>query len=135
MRISLAILALLAGCAAPQGEAPDVRSGWNGASYDEVVSQWGTPVWSGKLADGRDAHTWRSETWDRRIGTYPSTGTGMGSGPVGGGTEAIFASSGGDRTLCERTLIFKDGRVAEQTWNGSAQYCSSFARGAAAPKP
>ena len=29
---------------------------------------------------------------------------------------------------CERTLVFRDGRVGEQTWQGSPEYCSTFRR-------
>ena len=29
---------------------------------------------------------------------------------------------------CERTLIFRDGRVSEQTWTGAPEYCASFGR-------
>jgi hypothetical protein len=110
---------------------PDVRGGWNGASYDDAVTQWGTPVRTSKLSDGRNAYTWRSEALDRTIGAYPSTGVGMGSGPAPVGTDAIM---GGTRSVCQRTLIFEDGRVVDQNWEGSPEYCSRFARGAA-PKP
>jgi len=39
-----------------------------------------------------------------------------------------MGSGGGEPARCERTLVFKDGRVVEQTWLGSAEYCSTFRR-------
>jgi len=40
----------------------------------------------------------------------------------------MFGSGGGEPVRCERTLIFRAGRVDEQNWQGPAGYCRSFAR-------
>jgi len=40
----------------------------------------------------------------------------------------MFGSGGGEPVRCERTLVFKDGRVDEQTWQGPAEYCRTFGR-------
>jgi len=128
MRISILIVLLLAACAAPgEGVGPD--TGWNGASYDDVVRAWGTPARSTKLSDGSSVYTWVSEGVGTRGRVSPSVGIGISSGGgVGMGTGVIFGSSGGEPVRCERTLIFREGRVAEQNWQGPAEYCSSFRR-------
>jgi hypothetical protein len=128
MKISALIVFLLAGCAAP-GESVGPDSGWNGASYDDVVRAWGTPARSTKLSDGSSVYTWVSEGVGTRGRVSPSVGIGIGSGgSVGIGTGVMFGSSGGEPVRCERTLIFREGRVAEQNWQGPAEYCSSFRR-------
>jgi hypothetical protein len=128
MKISALIVFLLAGCAAP-GESVGPDSGWNGASYDDVVRAWGTPARSTKLSDGSNVYTWVSEGVGTRGRVSPSVGIGIGSGgSVGIGTGVMFGSSGGEPVRCERTLIFREGRVAEQNWQGPAEYCSSFKR-------
>jgi hypothetical protein len=135
MRSSAAVLILLlAGCAANPsgGDVAGARTSWNGATYDEVVAKWGTPVRSTKMSDGRDVYTWVSES----VGTshspsfFPSLGIFGGSGGVGLGTGVTFGGGGAASELyrCERTLIFREGRVQEQTWQGAADYCSGFRR-------
>jgi len=126
-RVALLIL-LLGGCAAP-GETAGPESGWNGAAYDEVVRAWGTPARSTKLTDGSNVYTWVSEGVGTRGRVSPSIGIGVSSGGgVGIGTGVTFGSGGGEPVRCERTLIFREGRVAEQTWRGPAEYCGSFKR-------
>ena len=129
MRIATLMVVLLAGCAAPGAEVTEVRDSWDGATYDEVVLRWGTPARSTKLSDGRDVYTWISDSVGSRGNS--SVGFGIGGGRGGGvgiGTGIMFGSGGGESIRCERTLVFKDGRVDEQTWEGPAQYCRSFAR-------
>ena len=129
MRTVSLIVVLLAGCATWGGELTEARDSWQGASYDEVVVRWGTPVRSTKLSDGRDVYTWMSESSVSRGGVSPSNGIGIGSGGVVGiGTGVMFRSGGGEPVRCERTLIFKDGRVEEQTWQGPDEYCRDFRR-------
>jgi hypothetical protein len=126
-RVVLLIL-LLGGCAAP-GETAGPESGWNGAAYDEVVRAWGTPARSTKLSDGSNVYTWVSEGVGTRGRVSPSIGIGIGSGGgVGIGTGVTFGSGGGEPVRCERTLIFREGRVAEQNWQGPAEYCGTFKR-------
>jgi hypothetical protein len=128
MRISTLFGLLLAACAAP-GENVGPDNGWNGATYDEVVRAWGTPARSTKLGDGSSVYTWVSEGVGTRGRVSPSVGIGISSGGgVGIGTGVMFGSSGGEPVRCERTLIFREGRVAEQNWQGPAEYCSSFKR-------
>ena len=125
-RIALLIL-LLAGCASTGGTVGP--ESWAGASYDDVVRAWGTPARSTKLTDGSNVYTWVSESVGQRSRVSPSVGIGIGSGgSVGIGTGVMFGSSGGESVRCERTLIFKQGRVAEQNWQGPADYCGTFRR-------
>ena len=131
MRIATLMVVLLAGCAAPGAEVTEVRDSWDGATYDEVVLRWGTPARSTKLSDGRDVYTWVSESVGSRGSVHPSIGISAGSGGgIGIGTGIMFGSGGGEPVRCERTLIFKAGRVDEQTWEGPAGYCRSFGRSA-----
>jgi hypothetical protein len=129
LRAAALIAVLLAGCVTAGGELTEARDSWQGASYDEVVLRWGTPVRSTKLTDGRDVYTWMSESSISRGGVSPSIGIGVGSGGmVGIGTGVMFRSGSGEPVRCERTLIFKDGRVEEQTWQGPDEYCRDFRR-------
>jgi hypothetical protein len=128
MRIAPLILILVAGCAATS-ESAGPQSGWAGATYDDVVRAWGTPARSTKLSDGSNVYTWVSEGVGTRGRVSPSVGVGISSGGgVGIGTGVMFGSSGGEPVRCERTLIFREGRVAEQNWQGPSEYCSSFHR-------
>jgi hypothetical protein len=131
MRIATLMVVLLAGCATSGGELNEARGSWDGATYDEVVLRWGTPVRSTKLTDGRDVYTWVSESVGSRGSVHPSIGISGGSGGgIGIGTGIMFGSGGGEPVRCERTLIFKNGRVDEQNWQGPAEYCRSFGRSA-----
>ena len=131
MKIATLMVVLLAGCAAPGAEVTEARDSWDGATYDEVVLRWGTPARSTKLSDGRDVYTWISDSVGSRGNS--SVGFGIGGGRGGGvgiGTGIMFGSGGGESIRCERTLVFKDGRVDDQTWEGPAEYCRSFGRSA-----
>lgn len=129
MRVSCLFVALFAaGCAAPAGNpTTTVRDAWLGAGYDEVVARWGVPARSTKLSEGRDAHTWVSESARRRGSLWPSIGVGIGSGGVGIGT-GVTVAPGTEAVRCERTLIFKDARVVSQSWAGGDDYCNEFVR-------
>ena len=127
MKVAPAIALLLAGCASA-GSNAGPESGWNGASYDDVVRAWGTPARSTKLTDGAEVYTWVSEGAGTRGRVSPSVGIGFGSGGVGIGTGVMFNSGGGETARCERTLIFRGGRVAEQKWQGPSEYCDTFQR-------
>jgi hypothetical protein len=130
MRVATLVVVLFAGCAAPGGELTEATGSWDGATYDEVVLRWGTPARSTKLSDGRDVYTWVSDSVGSRGSS--SVGFGIGGGRGGGvsiGTGIMFGSGGGEPVArCERSLIFKAGRVDEQTWQGPAEYCRSFGR-------
>ena len=128
MKAAPLIVLLLAGCASA-GDPAGPESGWNGAAYDDVVRAWGAPTRSTKLTDGADVYTWVSEGTGTRGSVSPSIGIGIGSGGgVGIGTGVTFGSGGGEPVRCERTLIFRGGRVAEQKWLGPAEYCGGFRR-------
>lgn len=123
------ILVLLAGCATPAAEFNATQASWQGARYETAVAQWGVPMRSTVLPDGRDARTWVSESFS---GTtwLPSLGVFGGSRGVGVGvsTGVVLGQSGGGLTRCERTLFFRDGQVVEQMWQGPSGYCSTFRR-------
>ena len=127
--LPMAVLAaVFAGCAAtsPDTGNPAARESWQGATYDEVVATWGVPVRSTKLSDGRDAYTWVSETVAPRGALWPSLGIFGGSGGFGVGTGVTVGPGGGELQRCERTLFFLKGRVVDQTWQGPAEFCSTF---------
>ncbi len=130
MRIATLVVVLLAGCATPGAELAEATGSWDGATYDEVVLRWGAPARSTKLTDGRDVYTWVSESAGSRGSSAVGFGIGSGGGGIGIGTGVMFGSGGGEPVRCERSLIFKAGRVEEQTWQGPAEYCRSFARSA-----
>lgn len=126
--IAVALIALVTGCASFERDLNDARASWFGATYDEVVLRWGTPVRSTTLAEGRDAYTWVSEGAVSRGALWPSIGIFGGSGGVGIGTGVTVAPGGGELVRCERTMVFRNGRVVEQSWQGPAEYCSTFRR-------
>jgi hypothetical protein len=125
---ALLLLAMATGCANMERDLDDAKASWLGAGYDEVVLRWGTPTRATKLSESRDAYTWVSEGATSRGMLWPSIGIFGGSGGVGIGTGVTMGSGGGDFARCERTLVFREGRVVEQTWQGSAEYCSTFRR-------
>ncbi len=131
MRIATLVVALLAGCATPGAELTEATGSWDGATYDEVVLRWGAPARSTKLTDGRNVYTWVSDSAGSRGSSAVGFGIGGGGGGgIGIGTGIMFGSGGGEAVRCERTLIFKAGRVDEQNWQGPEQYCKSFGRSA-----
>jgi hypothetical protein len=119
----------LAACATPVGEVDDARASWQGASYDDAVLAWGAPARTTKLSDGRPAHTWVSETRVARGVVYPSIGIFGGTWGSGVGAGVGIGSGGSELVRCERTLVFKNDRVVEQSWTGPAEYCSQFRHG------
>jgi hypothetical protein len=82
---------------------------------------------------GQERHTWITEDRVQRssggtgvfggvsIGSGGRRGVGVGVG-VGGG---LF---GADAARCERTLVFQEGRVVSEDWQGDPQLCRRFAR-------
>ena len=127
-----AVAALLAGCATTsETEVIAARDTWKGTTYDDVVARWGVPARSTKLTDGRDAYTWVSETFASRPAFYPSIGIfgGSGGGGVGIGTGVgIGGAGGGELQRCERTLIFQNARVVDQTWTGTERITAASFR-------
>jgi hypothetical protein len=107
---SVLFFTILAGCATT-ADIDGAKGTWNGSTYDEVVSRWGTPVRQTTLSDGSHVYTWVTEAAG---GYYPGT-----YGSVGVGGEIV---------RCERTLTFREGRVAEQLWQGDPRLCSSLGK-------
>jgi hypothetical protein len=92
-----------------------------------VVLLWGAPARSTTLEGGRQVHTWVSEINTSRGLLYPSVGIFGGSGNVGVGVGVGTSFPfGAERKSCERTLVFEQGKVVEQTWAGPDEYCASF---------
>jgi hypothetical protein len=130
MRLLALGAALLLTACATTNELEAAKTSWQGAKYDEVVMAWGAPTRSTQLSDGRDAHTWVSESTVSRPGIYPSIGIFGGSGGSGVGAGVSVGGWGGaDRVRCERTLVFQGGRVVEQTWSGSEEACARLRHG------
>ncbi len=119
----------LAGCATTRTDITPVRNAWLGASYEEVVTRWGTPVRSTSFDDGRLIYTWFSEGHAPRGAMWPSIGVSAGSGMGVGIGIGIGAAPARDAYVtCERTLIFREGRVIDQSWFGPADFCATFRR-------
>jgi hypothetical protein len=119
----------ISGCATLQNDLAPVRDAWLGATYEEVVTRWGTPARSTSFSDGRLVYTWASQGVAQRGSIWPSIGLSAGSGfGVGIGVGVTAGASREVTVSCERTLIFKDGLVAEQTWQGPDDFCSTFRR-------
>jgi hypothetical protein len=122
------MLVLLGGCATQTVDLNATRDSWYGARYEVVVTQWGEPARNTTLADGSDARTWVSEAVSGGGSWFPMLGIFGGSRGVGTGAGISLGQSGGDYTRCERTLIFRDGQVVDQSWQGQSRYCSTFRR-------
>ena len=96
------------------------------------MARWGPPARSTKPGEGTETHTWTSQ--EAPVRPYgPSVGVGVfggsgGRGGVGVGVGFPFGTTVNPAT-CERTLTFKDGRLAEQHWTGDPSYCRYFKRG------
>ncbi len=121
------LLLALAGCATSPPDVAAAKSSWQDATYDAVVLLWGAPARSTTLSDGRAAHTWVNEINSSRGQLYPSVGIFGGSGNVGVGVGVGTSYPfGAELKRCERTLVFSDGKVAEQTWTGPDDYCDTF---------
>ena len=84
MKAGTLLVVLLAGCASMGTDVNVAKDSWHGATFDAVVSRWGTPTRSTTLADGREARTWVSEHAASGGSYFPSIGVFGGSG--GGGT-------------------------------------------------
>ena len=118
-------LALLAGCATT-ADVDQAKASWQGATYDEVVAAWGQPASETLLKDGNQGYTWISQSAGYGGGTVGVFG---GSGGGGVGISLPLPGMGGTVSgRCQRTLSFKEGRVVDQIWQGTTQYCSIFGR-------
>ncbi len=130
-RPTLLALAFLAGCATT-ADIDKARSTWHGATYDEVVARWGVPARQTSLSDGSQVYSWVSESGG---GGYSGSSVGIFGGSGGGGSGVgvgiglpLPGMGGGGPQVCDRSLTFRNGRVADQIWQGSPAYCSNFGR-------
>lgn len=122
---ALSALTLMAGCATT-ADVDRAKASWQGASYDEVVAAWGQPASQTALKDGLQGYTWISQS-----AGYGGTSVGAYGGSGGGGVGISLPLPGMGGMVsghCQRTLGFKDGRVVDQIWQGTTQYCSIFGR-------
>lgn len=133
---SVLFFTILAGCATT-ADIEGAKGTWHGSTYDDVVARWGTPVRQTSLTDGSQVYTWITEASSGGYpGTYGSVGVAGGSG--GGRVAGIGISmplpgfgmggGGGEIVRCERTLTFRNGRVAEQLWQGEPRLCSTLGK-------
>jgi hypothetical protein len=119
-------LVLLAGCATT-ADVDKAKASWRGATYDEVVRAWGQPASQVTLDNGLPAYTWISQGNGGGFGS--SVGVFGGSGGGGVGISMPLPGMGGTISgQCQRTLSFNEGRVVDQIWQGTTQYCTLFKR-------
>src|SRR5438445_4286332 len=125
-------LALGLGACATVEDVNKARDSWQGATYEDVLRAWGAPTRSTKTADGRDWHTWVTESYAQpgssvgigvggmRIGGGGGVGVGVGVG-VPAGTPAPPPRCGGAQAL-ER------GKIVDQSWAGPPGLCDDVRR-------
>lgn len=126
--LSIAAAALLSGCATT-ADIEQAKNTWQGATYDEVVARWGVPARQTSLSDGSQVYTWVTEGSTGYSGS--TVGVFGGSGGVGVGIGLPlpgFGAGPGEIVRCERSLTFRDGRVAEQMWQGDPRFCMTLRR-------
>ena len=128
-KLAAAALAALAAACATKEDVVKARDSWQGATYEEVLSVWGAPNRSTRTQDGRDWHTWVAESYPQGGSTV---GFGMGGmvgrgGGVGVGIGMPIGSPPPPER-CERTLVFADGKVVDQHWNGPPTLCAPLKR-------
>src|ERR671937_2626923 len=119
--LTIAVALALAACATVE-DVNKARESWQGASYEEVLRAWGAPSASTRTADGRGWYTWVTASAPQ---PGPSFGLGVGGVRIGGGSATGVGVGVGmpvgtpePPSRCERTLIFADGRVVDQSWVG-----------------
>ncbi len=130
-RAAVALAALLAACATAQ-DVEKAKSSWQGASYEDVLRVWGAPARSTTTADGRDWHTWVTDSYPP---AQSSVGVGLGGFRIGGGGGVgmgvgmgVPVGSPEPPARCERTLVFDNGRVIDQSWAGPPSMCADLKR-------
>ena len=128
LRLTLLAIALLAGCAT-MADVEKAKGTWHGATYDDVVARWGVPSREASLADGSQVYSWASEGGGGMFsGSSVGVFGGSGRGGVGISLPLPGMGGGGGPQTCDRSLTFKNGRVVDQIWLGSPNYCSIFGR-------
>ena len=127
----MVLAALLAACATAH-DVDLAKNSWMGATYEDVLRVWGAPAASTQTNDGRYWYTWITQgsaqpsssvgfsVGGMRIGGGGATGVGVGTSmPIG---------SPPPPESCQRTLIFENGVVVDQSWQGPPSMCADFKR-------
>jgi hypothetical protein len=133
-RFALALSAPLFAILVAAGCATDPSSydqSWQGASYEEVVAQWGPPASSSKLDDGTDVHLWSNERVAVSSGSSFGFGVFGGGGRIGTGVGVQIPIPGGrpaEAPRCDRRLYFSGGFVKDEEWLGAPDVCKDFKR-------
>ena len=111
--------------------AANARASWRGATYDEMVAAWGQPATA--LNDGVSyTYTWTYAEVPHGPSSGVGIGVGMGSGRRGSGVGVGIGGSfpiGGPPPAparCDRTVVFREGRVADESWSGPDELCAKF---------
>jgi len=125
----VALAALLAACATAQ-DVDKAKGSWQGATYEEVLRAWGAPARSTTTTDGRYWYTWETVAVAQPSSSVGFSIGGMsiggrGATGVGVGTSVPVGSPPAPES-CQRTLIFQDGRVVDQSWQGPPSMCAEF---------
>lgn len=120
MAAALAVALSAAACASMDADYRSARGSWQGAAYEEVLAAWGPPTRS-ERGGPQGRHTWSTED---RVAVRP------GSPVYGGAGGAIFGAGSTNEAVvrCDRTLVFRGGRVSDATWTGDPAFCARFAR-------
>ena len=108
---------------------PATERAWVGATYDQVVAQWGPPQDGSTLENGTDVRLWISEQPAPQARSSIGIGGFGGGGRIGIGTGvSIPVGPPPEPRRCERRLYFKDGYVIDEEWLGASDVCSFFRR-------
>jgi len=127
----MALAAFLSACATAH-DVERAKESWQGATYEDVLRAWGAPERSTTTNDGRYWYTWVTQSY-----AQPSSSVGIGVGGVrvgGGGAVGTGVGIGmpvgspEPPARCERTLVFDNGRVVEQSWIGPPSMCADLKR-------
>ena len=125
----LAAVALACGaaaCATTGSDLERARQSWQGATHEEVVARWGIPA----RTDAKNSQTWISEGVPHRAQSSVGFGLFGGGGRTSVGVGVgIPVGSPEPMARCERTMVFEEGRVVDQSWIGPAEFCYGFRRG------
>jgi len=127
----MALAALLAACATAH-DVDVAKNSWMGATYEDVLRVWGAPARSTNTADGRYWYTWETVSAVQPGSSVGFSIGGMrmggsGAAGVGVGTSVPVGSPPAPES-CQRTLIFQNGVVVDQSWQGPPSMCADFKR-------
>ena len=129
----MALVAFLAACATAQ-DVDRAKDSWMGATYEDVLRAWGAPAASTQTNDGRYWYTWITQS---AVQPGSSVGFSIGGFGIGGGGRTATGVGVGTSVpigappppeSCQRTLIFQNGVVVDQSWQGPPSMCADFKR-------